>query len=184
MIKAKSTVISELIKYLRGNRLLVNKLPKISNFKPTTTQNQFFVEINGIEYLLILHAHKFGDRNSSFINLRNLNRPQGKQSVLQLSIDNSNFKINGRHFEVVMNRSITIGTKQNGLKEEYYSLLKERGFSTDNIVFKGDFFLPKFDLIVKDLFFWLKIASEAKIFLNPSTGQTSKMLVKWKETLN
>jgi hypothetical protein len=186
----KAFVIS-FIKYLKANERIINKLSHISSFKNDfkNWENSFTLNINRKPFLLIIDPDKYLNENASHVNLRDTYRIQGRQSVIQLTIDNSNFIIEDDHFSLFAKRGITIGTKRSGLTQEYERILFERGFNKNKKVFEGSFNTPNYKSIAMDFFNWLVIASGAKIFLegryrsepggeNPEEEEGNKYIVE------
>lgn len=125
----------------------------------------FNIKFGDNEYTLLIYDSHYNNNNASFLKLIDLNRPQKKKSLIQYTIDNGNFIIDNNEFILKQNKIITIGTKQEGLKEESEKLMLDLGFNTDKIIFKGEFNNPDFEKITGDLFKWLRIRAVAKLRL-------------------
>ncbi len=86
-------------------------------------KNGFKIKFNEREYLLRLYDSHYNNVDASYINLIDANRPKGKNSLIQYTIDNSNFIIDKNTFTLIQNKVITIGTKKDGLKAESEKLM-------------------------------------------------------------
>ena len=128
-------------------------------------KNGFKIKFGENEYILRLYDSHYNNEDASYLNLRDLNRPKGKNSLIQYTIDNGNFIIDRNEFALKQNKVITIGTKQDGLKQESEKLMLDLGFNPDKIILKGEFNNPDFEKITGDLFKWLRIRATAKLQL-------------------
>jgi predicted RNA-binding protein with PUA-like domain len=128
-------------------------------------KNGFKIKFGKNEYILRLYDSHYNNEDASYLNLRDLNRPKGKNSLIQYTIDNGNFIIDRNEFALKQNKVITIGTKQDGLKQESEKLMLDLGFNPDKIILKGEFNNPDFEKITGDLFKWLRIRATAKLQL-------------------
>lgn len=128
-------------------------------------KNGFKIKFGKNEYVLRLYDSHYNNEDASYLNLRDLNRPKGKNSLIQYTIDNGNFIIDKNEFTLKQNKVITIGTKQDGLKQESEKLMLELGFNSDKIILHGEFNNPDFEKITGDLFKWLRIRATAKLQL-------------------
>ena len=128
-------------------------------------EDSFKIKFSGNEYCLYIKDEHYRNENASYLNLRDLNRPKGKNSLIQYTIDNSNFIVDGKEFILKQNKVITIGTKHEGLKEESEKLMLDLGLSEDKIILRGQFKDPDFESITKSLFKWLRIRATVKLKL-------------------
>ena len=128
-------------------------------------KNGFKIKFGGNEYVLRLYDSHSNNEDASYLNLRDLNRPKGKNSLIQYTIDNGNFIIDKNAFTLKQNKVITIGTKQDGLKQESEKLMLDLGFNSDKIILQGEFNNPDFEKITGNLFKWLRIRATAKLQL-------------------
>jgi predicted RNA-binding protein with PUA-like domain len=128
-------------------------------------KNGFKIKFGKNEYVLRLYDSHYNNEDASYLNLRDLNRPKGKNSLIQYTIDNGNFIIDKNEFTLKQNKVITIGTKQDGLKQESEKLMLDLGFNSDKIILYGEFNNPDFEKITGDLFKWLRIRATAKLQL-------------------
>ncbi len=106
-----------------------------------------------------------------------MERPKGKHSILEYTINNSNFSIQQNRFILIDNRPMTIGTKKEGLKDESEKLMFELGFDTQKIICEGNFENTDFESITKQFFKWLRIKATAKLQLE----QKYRSLIKEEE---
>jgi hypothetical protein len=167
MQKSNRSIIRELTNHLNeintskriieGVELLKKEQGKQSNF--------FKIKILEHELELRLYTHFKNKPESSNINIWDGNRPKGKNSLIQFTIDKSNFWKDGNEFTLNYNRGITIGTGQAGLREEFNQLILEKGFDKDKIIVQGEFKNPDFKAITSSIFKWIRIVTSAKIEL-------------------
>ncbi|MBA3285243.1 MAG: AAA family ATPase, partial [Nitrosopumilus sp.] len=127
-------------------------------------KNGFKIKFNEREYLLRLYDSHYNNVDASYINLIDANRPKGKNSLIQYTIDNSNFIIDKNTFTLIQNKVITIGTKKDGLKAESEKLMLDLGLN-DKTILQGQFDNPDFDQISKRFFKWLRIRALVKLQL-------------------
>ncbi len=166
MKKNNKSFSRELIKFLKSK---VDSKPtygeikflRIDNDEP---ENGFIIKLNDKEYTLLIYDSHYQNENASFINLRDANR-KGKNSLVQLTINKSNFIIKNNSFILKQNRVMTIGTKHIGLKEEAEKLMFSFGFNKDKIILQGEFNNTDFEAITKSLSKWLIIYSTTKLQL-------------------
>jgi hypothetical protein len=90
-------------------------------------------------------------------------------SIVQFTIDNSNFQINKNKFSLIQNRGTTIGQRILGFEKEFKTLMITNGFNSDNIVAKGDCLKPNYSEIIEQIFYWLKIRVRTKFQLDVSS---------------
>ena len=128
-------------------------------------KNGFKIKFGKNDNILRLYDSHYNNEDASYLNLRDLNRPKGKNSLIQYTIDNGNFIIDKNEFTLKQNKVITIGTKQDGLKQESEKLMLDLGFNSDKIILHGEFSNPDFEKITGDLFKWLRIRATAKLQL-------------------
>lgn len=167
MQKNNKSFIRALIKFLKS------KVDSKTSYEGITLQgidddepkNSFKISFSGKDYILRLYDSHYNNENASYLNLRDLNRPKGKNSLIQYTIDNSNFIIDKNNFTLKQNKVITIGTKHDGLKQESEKVMLDLGFNENKIILKGEFTNTDFELITKSLFKWLRIRATAKLQL-------------------
>ncbi|WP_317196996.1 AAA family ATPase [Flavihumibacter profundi] len=128
-------------------------------------KNGFKISFSGKDYIFRLYDSHYNNENASFLNLRDLNRPKGTNSLIQYTIDKSNFIIDNSNFKLKQNKLITIGTKKDGLKQDSEKLMFDLGFNQDKTILQGEFNNPDFESITKSLFKWLRIRTIAKLQL-------------------
>lgn len=166
----------------RNNQSFIKALVKFLNnkaeSKPTyegvtllgkgnkSDSGSFKINFNNTDYILRLYVSQpWREDGKPFINLIDENRPKGKNSIIQYTIDDINFIIDRDTFVLKQNKVITIGTKQEGLKEESEKLMLDLGFNQDKTILQGKFSSPDFESITKNLFKWLRIRATAKLQL-------------------
>lgn len=88
-----------------------------------------------------------------------------KPSVVQFTIDNSNFQINDDKFYLIQNRGTTIGKRIDGFEDEFKSLMIHNGFNSDNIITTGDRNKPNYEEILSQLLLWLRLRVKTKLQL-------------------
>lgn len=167
MQKSNRSFIKELINHLNEINNSKRTIEGVTMFKKQKEEylNNFPLQIFNKNYNLYLHESKSENLNNSYIQIFDLNRPKGRDSLFQFTIDSTNFKINGNSFILKYNRSITIGTKQIGLREEFEKLIIEKGFDKDKIIVQGEYKNPDFKAITSSIFKWVRIVTSAKIEL-------------------
>lgn len=160
--------IEELIKFLKSR---IDSTPTyegvtLIGVDDEETDNGFKVKINNKDYSLRLFGSQpWREDGKPFINLRDINRPMGMDSLIQLTIDNSNFIIDKNSFILKQNRGINIEKGKEGLKQESEKLMLDLGFNENKIILQGEFDNPDFELITKSLFKWLRIRAAVKLKL-------------------
>jgi len=167
MQKNNKSFIRALLKFLKSK---VDSKPTyegitLQGIDEDEPKNGFKIKFGGNEYVLRLYDSHSNNEDASYLNLRDLNRPKGKNSLIQYTIDNGNFIIDKNAFTLKQNKVITIGTKQDGLKQESEKLMLDLGFNSDKIILQGEFNNPDFEKITGNLFKWLRIRATAKLQL-------------------
>jgi 5-methylcytosine-specific restriction protein B len=167
MQKNNKSFIRALLKFLKSK---VESKPtyegiKLLGIDDDEPKNGFKIKFGQNEYVLRLYDSHYNNENASYLNLRDLNRPKGKNSLIQYTIDNGNFIIDKNEFTLKQNKVITIGTKQDGLKQESEKLMLDLGFNSDKVILQGEFNNPDFEKITQNLFKWLRIRATAKLQL-------------------
>jgi len=167
MQKNNKSFIRALLKFVKSK---VDSKPTyegitIQGIDDDEPKNGFKISFSGKDYIFRLYDSHYNNENASYLNLRDLNRPKGKHSLIQYTIDNSNFIIDKNTFTLKQNKIITIGTKQDGLKQESEKLMIDLGFNQDKTILQGEFNNPDFESITKSLFKWLRIRATVKLQL-------------------
>ena len=167
MQKNNKSFVRALLKFLKSK---VSSKPTyegitLQGLDDDDSKNGFKISFSGKDYIFRLYDSHYNNENASYLNLRDLNRTKGKNSLIQYTIDNSNFIIENNAFTLKQNKIITIGTKQDGLKQESEKLMIDLGFNKDKTILQGEFNNPDFESIIKSLFKWLRIRATVKLQL-------------------
>lgn len=167
MQKSNRSFIKELTNHLNEINTSKRTIEGVELFKKEKSKPSHFFKIKFLdqEFELRLYTHFKNKPQSSFINIWDANRPKGKNSLIQFTIDGSNFWVAGNEFTLYYNRGITIGTGQIGLRDEFDQLILENGFDADKIIVQSEFKNPDFKAITSSIFKWVRIVTSAKIEL-------------------
>jgi 5-methylcytosine-specific restriction enzyme A len=123
----------------------------------------FGCKIGSRHYWLLFQDERTNRPGKCFIHL--YDDLKDKPSVVQFTIDNSNFQINNNEFFLIQNRGTTIGKRILGFENEFKTLMVKNGFSSDRIIAKGDSIKPNYEDIIEQIFNWLKIRVKTKLQL-------------------
>jgi hypothetical protein len=123
----------------------------------------FCCYINKRRYWLEFSKRRRNNQTKSFIHL--YDEFKKEHSVVQLTIDNSNFSIESGKFLLIQNRGTTIGRKIEGLEAEFKALMHKLGFNEKDIIASGECKNPNYKAVVEDLLFWLRLRVKAKLAL-------------------
>lgn len=138
---------------------------KLLDLDKVEPKNGFIIEINGEKFVLRIYDTHYKSKEACYLNLLYLEKRKKNNSLLQYTLDDSNFVIDKDHFVLKQNRGITIRTKRKGLKKESEDLMVKLGFNKNNIILRGDLNNKNFELITRDLFKWLRIRATVKLQL-------------------
>lgn len=116
--------------------------------------------IAGSSYLIAFKDDSKNRPGKSFIHL--IDKSKEKPSLVQLTIDESNFKIKGKKFFFIQNRGLTIGRKVVGLEEEFKKKMIENGFNNDFIIASQKCISTDYGDLLEQIFKWLKIRVKTK----------------------
>jgi 5-methylcytosine-specific restriction endonuclease McrA len=114
-------------------------------------------------FWLLFQDERVNRPGKCFIHLYDDNKD--KPSVVQFTIDNSNFQIYQNHFYLIQNRGTTIGKKIDGFEAEFKALMVENGFNKDSIVTQGNCKKPDYENILSQLLLWLRLRVKTKLQL-------------------
>jgi 5-methylcytosine-specific restriction endonuclease McrA len=114
-------------------------------------------------YWLLFQDVRTNRPGKCFIHLYDDNKD--KPSVVQFTIDNSNFQIDQNDFYIIQNRGTTIGKRIDGFEAEFKALMVKNGFNKDSIVTQGDCKKPDYDDILSQLLLWLRLRVITKLQL-------------------
>ncbi|HXH18691.1 MAG TPA: AAA family ATPase [Chitinophagales bacterium] len=137
-------------------------------------QYGFNIRLNNHDYILKIYDSHRKNEIASYIQLLDPDRPQGKTSILEYTVDHSNFLISNGRFVLKQNKAITIGTKQSGLKQESEQMMYDLGFPKNNIILEGDLTNPDFETIAESFFKWLSIRTQTKLTLEEAYRNTER----------
>jgi hypothetical protein len=139
---------------------------KLLGLDPNEPENGFIVGIGNKElYLYIYKDHYSKGKDGAYINLRDPERVRGNGSLLQYTIDKSNFKVDKNGFKIIQNRYVTIGRKQTGVKEDSIKYQKKYGFEFSKPIITGSVSEEAFSTYTRSLFKWLTVRRRTKIKL-------------------
>jgi predicted restriction endonuclease len=116
--------------------------------------------IDDTKYWIKFEEKKDGYLGKSFIHL--LNNFDKNPSVVQLTVDKSNFYIEGDTFYIKQKRTATIGKKTEGFDSEFIYNMYINGFNRKNEIANGSCSNPDYYDIIKQIFHWLKIRVRVK----------------------
>lgn len=123
----------------------------------------FGCNIGRRHYWLLFQDERTNRPGKCFIHL--YDDLKDKPSVVQFTIDNSNFQIDKNKFYLIQNRGTTIGKRILGFESEFKALMVTNGFNSDSIVVQGDIAKPNYVDIIEQIFSWLKIRVKTKLQL-------------------
>lgn len=123
----------------------------------------FGCKIGRRHYWLLFQEERTNRPGKCFIHL--YDDMKDKPSVVQFTIDNSNFQIDNKRFRLIQNRGTTIGKRILGFESEFKSLMITNGFNANNVVAEGDCVNPIYADIIEQIFYWLKIRVRTKLQL-------------------
>lgn len=161
MRKNKESFIQEINKYLIGS---LKSNPSFSGIKLVSfdkVNNSFNFKFGNDIYSVRFISKT--EKGKSFIQVRDFSREDF--SLLQYTLENSNFLISGNNFTLIQNRGFTIGQRRAGSELESKELINKLGFNNDNIITDGNFSNPDFNKILNEIFYWCKIRINAKLIL-------------------
>lgn len=114
-------------------------------------------------YWLLFQDERVNRPGKCFIHLYDDNKD--KPSVVQFTIDNSNFQIDQNDFYLIQNRGTTIGKRIDGFEAEFKALMVKNGFNKDSIVTQGNCKKPDYEYILSQLLLWLRLRVKTKLQL-------------------
>jgi predicted restriction endonuclease len=163
MIKSNADFIKGINKFIKSYDQ--RELTKCGVTLNTSEKNgkYFGCKIGRGHYWLLFQGERTNRPEKCFIHL--YDELKDKPSVVQFTIDNSNFKITNNRFYLFQNRGMTIGKRILGFENEFKSLMIVNGFNSDNIVTEGDCMKPNYIDIIEQIFYWLKIRVKTKLQL-------------------
>lgn len=167
MQKTNQSFIRAFLKFLQGK---LGSNPSyggvvLSGIDMEEPRYGFKIRLNNHDYILKIYDSHRKNENASYIQLFDPSRPTGKSSIIEYTIDDSNFHIEKDRFVLKQNKAITIGTFQSGLKQESEQMMYKLGFPQDNIILKGDFAHLDFEAITENFFKWLSVRTQTKLTL-------------------
>jgi predicted HNH restriction endonuclease len=125
--------------------------------------NYWECKIGRTKYLIAFIDKWVKGPDKCFIHLYDNNRV--KPSVVQFTIDGSNFHVDKTRFQLIQNRGTTIGQRIVGFEAEFKNLMISNGFNSRNIIIEADKKKPNYEDILSQLFLWLKIRVKTKLQL-------------------
>ncbi|MFZ4798751.1 MAG: hypothetical protein ACOYMA_14725, partial [Bacteroidia bacterium] len=123
----------------------------------------FFFDFEGNEYRVHFYEKITNKPDKSFIRVYDFKRD--KPSLVQYTIDESNFKSNGITFELLQNRGATIGRKVVGLEEQFNNIMHKSGFDIANVITKSEVKNINYQKVLDDIFNWLRLRIKTKLRL-------------------
>ena len=123
----------------------------------------FLFDFEGNEYRVHFFEKMTNNPDKSFIRVFDFTRD--KPSLVQYTIDTSNFNSNGITFELIQNRGATIGRKVVGLEEQFNKIMHENGFNIDNIITENEIKNINYENVLNDIFNWLRIRVKTRLLL-------------------
>lgn len=123
----------------------------------------YFFDFEGKEYKIYFFEKMDHFPEKSFIRVFDFERE--KPSLVQYTIDSSNFDSNGKTFKLMQNRGATIGRKVVGLEEQFNKIMHKNGFNLNNIITSGEIKNINYENILNDIFNWLRIRVKTKLKL-------------------
>jgi hypothetical protein len=167
MLKTNKLFIDGLIKHLElksKSRKVIEGVTLLEN-GIDIPKNFFKIKLLNQEFEIRLYKSRRNNPDSSNINIWAPNRAAGRNSFIQFTLNTTNYLISDNEFSIIYNRGITIGTGQEGLREEYNNLIIKNGLNKDRIIITGSLRNTDFDKIMKDFFKWIRISVSAKLEL-------------------
>ena len=163
MIKSNSELIKGINLYLATSKTKEFSANGVS-IKLTKRVGKYWeCKIGTRAYRLLFLDDRKNRPGKCFINLRDENKINS--SVVQYTIDNSNFQIDKNVFYLIQNRGTTIGKRIEGFEAEFKSLMHKNGFNTDNVITHGNCKNPNYDDILAQLLLWLRLRVKTKLQL-------------------
>lgn len=163
MITNSKDLIKGINKFLQSYKTDKIRLSGVTLNKSVTSGKYFECRINGQDYWLKFEDDVHKRPENCFIHL--YDSYKDRPSVVQFTIDKSNFKIDKTKFWLIQNRGTTIGKGVLGLTEEFRTLMTANGFNHDNIITSGNCSKPNYLDIVQQIFTWLEIRVNTKLQL-------------------
>ena len=159
-----SKLIKSVVKYLSENIKIGSVLGGLK-FKAIDKEDigGFFFDFDGKEYKI-----KFKDKMEDFPEksfIRVLDFEREKSSLVQYTIDSSNFISNGASFKLLQNRGATIGRKVVGVEAQFNEIMHSEGFSEENIITENKLKNANYEIVLNDIFRWLRIRIKTKLLL-------------------
>jgi len=167
MLKNNQLFINALIKHLELKSKSRKVIEGVTLFENgfDIPKNFFKIKLLNQEFEIRLYKSRRNNPDSSNINIWAPNRAAGRNSFIQFTLNSANYLISDNEFSIIYNRGITIGTGQEGLREEYNNLIIKNGLNKDKIIITGSLKNSDFDKIVNDFFKWIRITVGAKLEL-------------------
>ncbi len=123
----------------------------------------YLFDFEGNEYRVHFFEKMTNNPDKSFIRIFDFTRD--KPSLVQYTIDTSNFNSNGITFELIQNRGATIGRKVVGLEEQFNKIMHKNGFNIDNVITENEIKNINYEKVLNDIFNWLRIRVKTKLLL-------------------
>lgn len=123
----------------------------------------FLFDFEGKEYKIYFFEKMDNFPEKSFIRVFDFERE--KPSLVQYTIDSSNFISNGVKFELIQNRGATIGRNVVGLEEQFNKIMHKNGFSIDNVITANEVKNLNYENVLNDILNWLRIRVKTKLLL-------------------
>lgn len=164
MIKNYKDLISGINSYIRNNESSEIVFGENKIFRDEESEDNYFLtEIGGKEFWILFQRDRYKREKKSWIHIYDDNRE--KKSLLQYTIDDSNFEIKGDKFILIQKRGITIGRKAKGLKESFDKKMIDLGFDENGVITSGSSKSPNYSVIIDDILFWIDARTSTKLEL-------------------
>lgn len=159
----KNKLIKGINKYLSEN-IKKGKILGGVKFKSIDIKSKgYLFDFEGSEYRVHFYEKMINNPDKSFIRVYDLTRD--KPSLVQYTIDTSNFNSDGITFELLQNRGATIGRKVVGLEEQFNKIMHQNGFDIDNVITENEIKNINYEKVLNDIFNWLRIRVKTKLLL-------------------
>lgn len=163
MIKSNSDLIKGINRHLKTYNKTIFSANGVTINLSEKDGKYWGCKIGRRPYWLLFHDDRVNRPGKCFIHL--YDDKKNNPSVVQFTIDNSNFQIDNNQFYLVQNRGTTIGKRIDGFEAEFKALMLRNGFNNENIVSKGDCQNPDYDEILSHLLLWLRLRVKTKLQL-------------------
>jgi predicted HNH restriction endonuclease len=163
MVKSSVDLFNGINNFLNGQKASQLTLSGVTVHPREKDGDYFCCYINKRKYWLEFSKRRRNKQSKSFIHLYDENKTE--HSVVQLTIDKSNFSIESGKFLLIQNRGTTIGRKIEGLEAEFKALMHKLGFSEKDVITSGDCKKPNYKSTIEEILFWLRLRVRAKLTL-------------------